>query len=77
MTDIKIIPVDKMDKKVAKTLEKILNSQYEEYKEVIDSITGARLFIEQVYGIQTGDGIWERIMSAVVKKDIRAIEKAQ
>lgn len=73
--NITITAIKKSDKKQAKILQKIINVQYKEYKEIIDAITECRMYIELVWGIKTPNKPFEKILQAIVERDINKIVK--
>jgi hypothetical protein len=62
--------LQKEDKKLAKIMEYISNSQFKEYEGIIEAIISCRNYIKVAYGIDAEDCFWNRIMEEVVKKDL-------
>jgi len=69
-TKIRIVAVDKRDKKRAKVLEKLANERWNIYAPVVERVVDTRFYLETVYLIKTPDDIWERIIEEVVKLDM-------
>lgn len=69
--NISIIPLKKEDKKAAKLMEVIANSQWEEYGKIIEAIVSVRNYIYMAHGIDIDDYHWNRIMEEVVKMRLK------
>lgn len=63
--NITITPFRKEDKKYAKLMEIIANSQWEEYGKIVEAIARVK-FQVSLYGVDIGDEPWESIMREVV-----------
>lgn len=68
---IKVIAVDKKDKKNAKILAKVLDYQWKRYEGIITAITTTRMAIESIYAIKTPDRGWNKILEEVIQLDIK------
>jgi|GEM_PF-5100593 len=75
---IKITPIDfhnVQDRKIAKLMEIVANSHWDEYGQIIIAITSVRNFILNSYGIDIEDQHWNRIMEEVVRMRMKLMQK--
>jgi hypothetical protein len=64
---VRVVAKDPKDDKQAKLMEKFLEHELEEHKEIIDAIMRARSFMIMAYGITPPDSIFDNILEAHVR----------
>lgn len=67
---LKVIPFNKNDKQKAKIMTEIMNQRFAEYEPVVLEMLAVRNYIEMVYGIQTPDSIWNKLIGVFAKWEI-------
>lgn len=65
-----VIPTDNKDEKKAKIMQSIVDTQYEEYGELVDAIVRLKVYLQQAYGITPPNELFEDILKEVIKKDL-------
>lgn len=74
---ITITPLQKTDKKTAKIMEDMFNYEWKQggYEDIAGALVNVKVYIEAVHGINLPMSIFNKVVKAVVERDIEKLKK--